>query len=98
MHSGNTSQNNAVAVHLEALRLMDMWRNDVAPDVIAKCRRHHSTQLALAEMQSGATFFHGLSRLWRDGSVMSQLLRPFYFVFHLVRRSLVTPYWKNPSA
>lgn len=95
MHSGNTSQSNAVAVHQEALRLMEMWSNDVAPDLLAKCRRHHSTQLALAEMRSAVTFFPGLHRLWSDGSVMSQLVRPLNFVFHLVRRNLVQPYWKR---
>jgi glycosyltransferase involved in cell wall biosynthesis len=95
MHPDNTSQTKAVTVHREALRLMDMWSNDVAPDVIAKCRRHHSTQIALAGMRSGATFFSGLNRLWHDGSVMSQVLRPFYFVFHLTRRSLITPIWRK---
>ena len=98
MHSGNTSQSNAVSVHQEALRLMEMWRDDVAPDIIAKCKRHHSTQLALAEMRSAATFFKGLRRLVLEGSPGSQLLRPFHFVFHLVRRNVVTPYWKKPAA
>ena len=98
MHASNTSQTNAAAVHEEALRLMGMWRDDVPPDVLAKCQRHHSTQLALAEMRSPTTFIHGLHRLWRDGSVMSQLLRPFYFVFHLVRRNVVTAHWKRLGA
>jgi glycosyltransferase involved in cell wall biosynthesis len=97
MHPGNVSQSNAMAVHEEALRLMDLWRGDVPPKMLAKCKRHHSAQLALAEMRGRASFFRGLRRLWRDGSLLSQLLRPFYFVFHLARRNLVTPYWKRPS-
>ena len=95
MHAGSASQSHAVAVQLEALQLMELWREDVPADVLARCKRHHSTQLALAEMRSPATFFGGVRRLMADGSPVSQLLRPFYFVFHLVRRKFVPPYWKR---
>ncbi len=95
MHPGNTSASSATDVHEEALRLMEMWKNDVPTEVLAKCKRHHSTQLALAEMGSRSTFLRGIRRLWADGSPLSQLLRPFYFVFHLVRRNAVPPYWKQ---
>lgn len=95
MHADSTSESNAAAVHSEALRLMDMWRDEVAPDTLAKCKRHHSTQIALAEMSTPASFFRGLRRLFAEGSPLSQLLRPFYFVFHLVRRNVVPPYWKT---
>ena len=97
MHPTNTSESSAIAVHREALRLMEMWRNDVPPKTLAKCKRHHSAQLGLAEMRSRATFFGGVRRLWRDGSLTSQLMRPLYFVFHLVRRTVVPPYWERPG-
>jgi glycosyltransferase involved in cell wall biosynthesis len=95
MHADSTLQRKAIAVHEEALRLMDTWRNDVEPGVLARCRRHHSTQIALAEMQTPASFFRGLWRLLSDGSILSQLLRPFYYIFHRVRRSVSPPYWKT---
>ena len=38
MHDANTSQTTAIRVHEEALRLMDMWHNDVDPKVLAKCK------------------------------------------------------------
>jgi glycosyltransferase involved in cell wall biosynthesis len=95
MHASNTSQLTALRVHEEALRLMDMWCDQVDANVLAKCRRHHSTQIALTEMRDPSTFFRGMKRLWTEGSVTSQLLRPFYFVFHFVRRNLRPPYWKT---
>ncbi len=95
MHDANTSQTTAISVHEEALRLMDMWRSGVDPRILAKCKRHHSTQIALAEMRSPSTFLTGLRRLLTHGSLRSQLLRPFYFVFHLGRRNIVAPYWKR---
>ena len=98
MHSGGTLQSNAVAVHEEALRLMDMWQNDVDAKVLARGRRHHSTQIALAQMRTPGKFFRGLSRLLTDGSVFSQLLRPFYYLFHLIRRNVIPPYWKTVTA
>jgi len=98
MHSGSAMQRNAIDVHQEALRLMDMWRNDVDPGILARCRRHHSTQIALAEMRIPGKCFSGIRRLLIDGSVVSQLVRPFNFVFHLVRRNVFPPYWKTVTA
>jgi hypothetical protein len=95
MHSGSTQQRNAIAVHEEALRLMNMWRDEVGPEVLAGCCRHHSTQIALAEIRNPGTLFRGLRRLFVEGSVVSQLVRPFTFVFHLVRRNVMSPYWKT---
>jgi glycosyltransferase involved in cell wall biosynthesis len=95
MHAGNTSRVTAIKVHEEALRLMDMWQSAVDPEVLARCRQRHSTAIALAEMRDPRTVFRGFWRLLRDGSVISQLLRPFYFVFHFVRRTVRPPLWKT---
>jgi len=97
MHGANTSQTTSVAVQQEALRLMEMYRGTVDAKLLARCKRRHSTQLALAEMRNGSTFFRGTTRLLTEGSLYSQLLRPFYFVFHRVRRSVIRPYWKTVS-
>ncbi len=97
MHGHSTSHTSAIAVQEEALRLMDMYGGDVDDNLLAKCKRRHSTELALAEMGSRTTFLQGLRRLFTDGSPASQLLRPFYFVFHLARRSLVRPHWKRSA-
>jgi glycosyltransferase involved in cell wall biosynthesis len=98
MHPGSTQQREAIAVHEDALRLMDMWHNEVDPRVLERCRRHHSSQIALAEMSTPGKFFSGLRRLLMEGSVFSQLVRPFYYVFHLVRRNIVPPFWKTLDA
>src|ERR1035441_4475419 len=95
MHPGNTSRVTALEVQQEALRLMDMWRGAVAPEILARCRKHHFTAIALLEMRHPSSLFHGTWRLSTQGSVKSQLLRPFYFVFHLVRRSVRPPLWKT---
>lgn len=97
MHAASTSQCHAIAMHEEALRLMDMWRNDVDANVLAKCKRHHSTQIALAEMRTAGTFSQGLGRLVAEGSLWSQLTRPFWYGFHLLRRNFVPPYWKRAA-
>lgn len=95
MHRHSLMQSESVAVHEEALRLMEMWHEEVDPEVLAKCKRHHSTQIALVEMRDSRTFWHGLRRLARDGSVVSQLVRPLWYVFHIVRRNVVEPVWKR---
>ena len=95
MHSGNASRVTVLQVQEEALSLMDLWRHDVDPGTLARCRQRHSTAIALVEMRESSAFFRGIRRLLTEGSVMSQLLRPFYFVFHLVRRSVRPPLWKS---
>jgi glycosyltransferase involved in cell wall biosynthesis len=97
MHADNTSRVTAIKVQEEALRLMDMWLGDVDPEVLARCKQRHSTAIALAEMRNPRTRFRGIWRLLEDGSVMSQLLRPFYFIFHIVRRNVRPPLWKTLS-
>ena len=97
MHSGNTSRVTALQVQQEALRLMDMWHGAVEPEILAKCRRRHSTAIALVEMRNPRTLYRGIWRLLTEGSVVSQLLRPFYFVFHLIRRTIRPPLWKTLS-
>jgi glycosyltransferase involved in cell wall biosynthesis len=93
--AGSASHRRAIAMHEEALRLMDMWRGEVEPAVLRECKRLHSTQIALAEMREPATFGRGLQRLVRDGSIWSQITRPFWFGFHWARRKLVKPRWKD---
>ncbi len=95
MHDASTSQTTAISVHEEALRLMNRWRDDVDPKILAKCKRHHSTQIALTEMRTPGTFLRGLARLVTEGSVGSQLARPLYYFFHVGRRNMVAPYWKR---
>jgi len=74
---------------------MNSYRDSVDGQLLANCKRQHSTQLALAEMRSKESFSRGLARLFTNGSPSSQLLRPFYFVFHLVRRTVALPEWKK---
>jgi glycosyltransferase involved in cell wall biosynthesis len=95
MHPGNTSRTTAMQVEQEALRLMDIWQKEVTPEVLARCKRHHSTAMALLEMRHPKSFFRGARRLLTQGAIMSQLVRPFYFVFHLARRTVRPPMWKT---
>jgi len=95
MHPHSASASHTVAIHNEALAVMEMWRDAVHPAILAKCKRHHSTQVALAEMRSPGGVSAGLVRLIREGSPTSQVVRPFWFFFHLVRRNILPPYWKT---
>ena len=94
VHSGSASHVTALQVHSEALQLMEMWRDDVAAEILAECNKRHATAIALVEMQQPRSFFRGARRLMAEGSLMSQLLRPFYYIFHRVRRTVRPPLWK----
>jgi hypothetical protein len=94
MHSGSMTQTSAIQIHQEALWLVDHWGSSLDPKVVKLCRKRHHTQIALAEMRRPASAPRGVRRLLTQGSVPSQLLRPFMFVFHLVRRNVRRPYWR----
>jgi len=94
MHESNMSQTEAIAMHREALWLVDHWESSLEPHTLARCRKRHATAIALEEMRSPGTVFRGAWRLISEGSVTSQLKRPFMFAFHVARRNVLSPRWK----
>jgi len=94
MHESNTSQMAAIAVHREALWLVERCKDSLDSRTVEACRRRHSTAIALEEMRSPGTAFRGLRRLFVEGSVSSQFKRPFMFAFHLARRNVLSPKWR----
>lgn len=97
MHPDNLSRVAAIEMHREVLRLIDSWAGQVDPKIVTLCHRRHYTAIALEEMRNPSTFTRGLMRLFTQGSALSQLVRPFAFVFHLVRRNVTRPYWRRLS-
>jgi glycosyltransferase involved in cell wall biosynthesis len=95
MHESNMSRLTAIAMHQEALWLVNHWADSLDSNTIARCRKRHCTAIALEEMRGPGTAVHGIFRLLSEGSVASQLKRPFLFPFHLVRRNVLAPYWKK---
>ena len=95
MHAENTSRLLAIEMHKEALWLIEHWSNCLDPQTVAFCNKRHSTAIALEEMLNQGSAVPGLLRLFTQGSVGSQLARPFLFAFHLIRRNLRTPYWRT---
>jgi glycosyltransferase involved in cell wall biosynthesis len=95
MHADSMSHTRALEMHREVLWLIDKWAAELDSHTVARCRKRHQTAIALEEMRSAGTFRAGLTRLFSQGSVRSQMARPFAFVFHILRRSLRPPYWRR---
>ncbi len=97
-HAGSMSHSVAVDMHKEVLWLVDRWADRLDPATVALCRRRHFTAIALEEMRAAKTMLGGIARLLSQGSLSSQLMRPFAFAFHVLRRSLRRPYWQRLSS
>jgi len=95
MHAANMSRLAAVKMNQEVLWLIDQWADHLSPRTLALCRKRHFTAIALREMRKPATAARGVARLFRQGSVGSQLVRPFMFAFHIIRRNVWRPYWRS---
>ncbi len=95
MHAANTSRLIALKMNEEVLWLIDQWADQLDPPTVALSRRRHFTAIALEEMQTPSTAARGVARLFSQGSVASQLQRPFMFVFHIIRRNVRRPYWRS---
>ena len=95
MHSANMSQLIALQMNQEVLWLIDQWADQLNPRTVALCRQRHFTAIALEEMRRPATAARGVARLFTQGSVASQLARPFMFAFHIIRRNIRRPYWRS---
>ena len=94
MHGANMSRLSALKMNQEALWLIDQWADELDPRTVALCRKRHFTAIALHEMRKPETAIRGLARLFTQGSITSQLVRPSMFAFHLIRRNLRRPYWR----
>ena len=97
MHSDSMSHTAALEMHQEVLWLIDKWAAELDPHVVALSRKRHFTAIALEEVRHMATLRRGIARLLRQGSLASQLARPFAFAFHLTRRNVWPPYWRRLS-
>jgi glycosyltransferase involved in cell wall biosynthesis len=95
MHDANMSRVTAIAMHQEALWLVEHWADSLDASTVARCRQRHCTAIALEEMRSPGTAVRGTFRLLTEGSVASQLKRPFLFPFHVLRRNFLAPHWKR---
>jgi glycosyltransferase involved in cell wall biosynthesis len=95
MHHDSMSRTVALAMHREALRMIESWAKELHPATLALCQKRHHTAIALEEMRHNDTRTIGLMRLLTKGSIGSQLVRPIMFAFHIVRRNLRPPYWKK---
>ncbi len=95
VHAANTSRLSAVEMNQEVLWLIDQWTADLDPQTVARCRKRHFTAIALQEMRNANTAMKGVVRLFTQGSVVSQLARPFWFAFHVIRRNVRRPYWRS---
>jgi signal transduction histidine kinase len=93
----NNCENALIALQMnqEVLWLIDQWADQLNPLVVALSRQRHFTAIALEEMRRPATAARGVARLFTQGSVASQLARPFMFAFHIIRRNVRRPYWRR---
>ena len=98
MHADSMSHTAALEMHREVLWLIDRWAGQLDPQTVAACRRRHFTAIALEEMRSRTTLGSGIVRLLTQGSLASQLVRPFAFLFHVTRRNLQPPVWRRLSS
>jgi len=95
MSPGSMSQVTALEMNREALWLIDHWTPCLDAPTVERCRRRHSTLIALDEMRKPATLLGGVKRLLTQGSPGSLAVRPFLFVWHVLRRNVSPPYWRR---
>jgi glycosyltransferase involved in cell wall biosynthesis len=95
MHAGSMSRTHGINMHTEALWLVGQWAGTLDRKTAALCQRRHQTAIAMEEMHSSRSLRCGIQRLISEGSLRSILLRPFLFLFHLIRRNVRQPYWKK---
>ncbi len=77
----------------ETLQLVDDWHDHLSPEAFARRRARISTALALEELRHGNSFFQGMQRLMKEGSLTWLAGRPFVHGWRAVRRRVRTPYW-----
>lgn len=95
VHALNMSHSSRGRMHREVLHLIDRC-SDALDERIVKRRKHiHATVLAWDELHKPSTFFQGIVRLVREGSLVFLFTRPFARISRSLRRRIQTPFWKQ---
>ena len=93
MHAGSMSRTSRHRLFEEPLAIIDQWADCLDPRIVAYRRMTYNTALALEEMRRSGSFARGVIRLFRKGSVIWLMSRPFVRAWRLIRRRLRQPYW-----
>ena len=97
VHSGSMTNLYRRESLAETLKLVDQWREQVAPNAYAERRARVATALAVEEIRTSSMRLQGARRMLREGSLTWLVARPFVHIWRRVRRKLWRPYWKNFS-
>lgn len=82
-----------IRLHMEPLWMIRNWAAHLDPQIVRFRLQTFSTRLALEEMKRPRTFANGISRLFRDGSLVWLFTRPFARAWRSIRRQIRRPYW-----
>jgi Glycosyl transferase family 2 len=95
VHPGSmtASHEHRLRLHQEPLSIIRQWSASLDPRTTRFRLQTYSTVLALEEMKNPKTASTGLRRLFRDGSVIWLLSRPFAVCWRSLRRKVRRPYW-----
>jgi glycosyltransferase involved in cell wall biosynthesis len=95
IHPGSmtSSHEHRLQLHQEPLSIIRQWTPRLDPQTARYRMQTYSTVLALEEMRNPKTARAGLRRLFRDGSVIWLLSRPFAVLWRALRRKIRRPYW-----
>jgi glycosyltransferase involved in cell wall biosynthesis len=95
IHPGSmtSSHEHRLQLHQEPLSIIRQWTPRLDPQTARYRMQTYSTVLALEEMRNPKTAPAGLRRLFRDGSVVWLLSRPFAVLWRTLRRKIRRPYW-----
>jgi glycosyltransferase involved in cell wall biosynthesis len=95
VHSASMSagSEHRIRLHQEPLWMIRKWAACLDTAVVQHRLKTFSTRLALEEMKRIRSFPAGLRRLFREGSLMWLLSRPFAVGWRTIRRRIRRPYW-----
>jgi glycosyltransferase involved in cell wall biosynthesis len=95
VHPGSMTATHAyrLRLHQEPLSIIRQWTPAMDAQVAQFRLQAYSTVLALEEIRNPTTAWTGIRRLFRDGSPLWLLSRPFAVTWRTLRRKVRRPYW-----
>ena len=86
VHGGAMSSEYFMQVHWETMRIIERWKDHLAPEVYRRRCRMQNTIIGLGLITTGEDLAGGLARIAREGSVAYLLSRPFARCYRWLRR------------
>lgn len=88
VHSTNMSSTYNNQINQEIIKMIEGCSDAVGANIIKQRRKVHNSLIGWADIKAGGNLWAGINRIFRQGSLIYILFRPYLYSLRIIRRGL----------